>query len=201
MLFRTLVYLGFKVMKLRLLVAGSALAISLAAAGASQAVVLPPVTVQCTSSDFTGAAIQACEGFFGGNLLSGSPADVQTQTLALADLGFTWDGSTILQSFSNLAGGNPTFTPDLFGISYIGVHYGAGSGSPNGTAFYRIDAGSGISSLTLNPPFPATSNLLVYGTGTGGGVPEPATWAMMILGMAGVGAALRSRRRRGLAVA
>jgi PEP-CTERM motif len=186
-------------MKIRSLIAGSVLAMSLAATGAAHAVVLPPVTVACSSTDFTGATIQACQGFFGGNDLSGSTVDVQTQ--ALANLGFTWDGTTILQSFANLAGGNPTFTPDLFGISYIGVHYGNGGGSPNGTAFYRIDAGAGISSLTLNPPFQATSNLLVYGTGTGGGVPEPATWAMMILGMGGVGAALRSRRRQGLATA
>lgn len=32
-------------------------------------------------------------------------------------------------------------------------------------------------------------------TGGGGGVPEPASWAMMILGFLGMGAALRSRRR------
>ena len=33
------------------------------------------------------------------------------------------------------------------------------------------------------------------------GVPEPATWAMMILGMGGVGTVLRSRRRQALAFA
>jgi hypothetical protein len=188
-------------MRLHLLVAASALAMSLAAAGVAEAVVLPPVTVACTSSDFTGATIQACQGFFDGNLLNSTGDNIAFQTQALSDLGFTWDGSTILQSFSDLAGSNPTFTPDLFGISYIGIHYGNGGGSPGGTAFYRIDAGAGISGLTLNPPFPATSNLLVYGTGPGGGVPEPATWAMLILGMGGVGAALRSRRRQGLAFA
>jgi hypothetical protein len=188
-------------MRLHLLVAASALAISLAVGGAAKAVVLPPVTVACANTDFTGAPIQACQGFFDGNLLNSGGSNTAFQTQALANLGFTWDGSTILQSFANLAGGNPTFSPDLFGISYIGIHYGNGGGSPGGTAFYRIDAGAGISGLTLNPPFPATSNLLVYGTGPGGGVPEPATWAMLILGMGGVGAALRSRRRQGLAFA
>lgn len=34
-----------------------------------------------------------------------------------------------------------------------------------------------------------------------GGVPEPTTWALMILGMGGMGAALRRRRREGLALA
>jgi len=184
---------------LKILVASAALAMSLAATGAAQALVLPAVTVPCTSSDFTGATIQACQGFFANNLLNAANADIETQ--ALANLGFTWDGSTILQTFSGLAGGNPTFTPDLFGISYIGIHYGAGGISPNGTAFYRIDAGAGIHTLTLNPPFQATSNLLVFGTGPGGGVPEPATWAMLILGMGGVGAALRGRRRQAAALA
>ena len=31
------------------------------------------------------------------------------------------------------------------------------------------------------------------------GVPEPATWMLMLFGVPGLGAALRSRRRRGLA--
>jgi hypothetical protein len=35
---------------------------------------------------------------------------------------------------------------------------------------------------------------------TGVGVPEPATWAMMILGFGGVGAVMR-QRRRGVATA
>lgn len=185
-------------MKLKLLAAAAISAsAALMLASAAQAVTLPAVTTPCTTSDFTGATIQACEGYFAGNLLNdGGPGhiNVDYQTQALADLGFTWDGSTILQSFSALGGGNPTFSPDLFGISYIGIHYGNGGGSPDGTAFFRIDAGAGISSLTLNPPFPATSNLLVYGTGPGGGVPEPATWAMLIVGMGGMGAVLRRRR-------
>jgi hypothetical protein len=156
----------------------------------------PPSPPACTTSDFTGATIQACEGYFGGNILNS--ANKATQITELGELGFTWDGSTILQSFSGLGGLNPTFSPHLFGISYLGIHYGNGGGSPDGTAFFRIDAGSGgISTLTLNPPFPATSNLLVYGTGSGG-VPEPATWGLMLVGFGGMGALLR-RRRAGLA--
>lgn len=35
--------------------------------------------------------------------------------------------------------------------------------------------------------------------GGGGGVPEPATWAMLLLGLGGIGATLRSRRRQDFA--
>ena len=179
-------------MKLRLAVAASALAISLATAGAAGAVVLPPPP--CSTSDFSGATIQACEGFFGKNYLNDS--HVAEDQAALAALGFTWDGTTVLEKIENLSGGNPTFSPTLNGISYIGVHWGNGGISPNGTAFYRIDAGANLSTLTLNVPFQATSNLWVFSTGVPGGIPEPATWAMMLMGFGGLGAVLRTQRRR-----
>src|SRR5258706_6943326 len=114
-------------MKLRLVIAASALAMSLAAAGASHAVVvLPAVTVPCTNADFSGATIQACEGFFDGNLLNS--ANTAVDQLALADLGFTWNGTTVVEKLEGLGGGNPTFSPTLSGISYIGVHWGNGNG-------------------------------------------------------------------------
>ncbi len=163
-------------------------------AAPAQATVLPPVTVACNSSDFTGATILGCEGFYSGNLLNS--ANTSTDEAALALLGFTWDGSTTVETISGLGGANPTFSPTLSGITYIGVHYGNGGGSPDGTAFFEIDAAPGTTALTLNPPFVATSNLVVYSTGGGGGVPEPATWAMMLVGFGGLGALLRHRRHQ-----
>lgn len=74
------------------------------------------------------------------------------------------------------------------------MHYGNGQGGPgNGTAFYRIDAGAGLSSITLN--YSASSNLVVFATNTGAPVPEPATWAMMVLGFGLAGYAVRRAGR------
>lgn len=69
----------------------------------------------------------------------------------------------------------------LAGVSYFAVSSG----------FANTDFGA--FTLTIDGP----GNIIGAG---GGGVPEPATWAMMIFGFAGIGAALRRRRATGLAV-
>jgi PEP-CTERM motif len=70
----------------------------------------------------------------------------------------------------------------LAGVSYFAVS----SGFAN-TDFGRF-------TLTIDGP----GNII--GGGAGGGVPEPATWAMLIFGFAGVGAALRRRRSGSVSV-
>ena len=52
-------------------------------------------------------------------------------------------------------------------------------------------------SLFLDPQFTAPTGYDLYfssGVENGGGVPEPSAWAMMILGMAGLGGVIRRRR-------
>ena len=63
-------------------------------------------------------------------------------------------------------------------------------------SFFQEDLTSG--DILVNALFDlddpdATATLQIT---TAGGVPEPATWAMMLVGFAGLGATLRSRRRR-----
>jgi hypothetical protein len=159
-------------------------------AGSAQAAV-----AVCGIADISPDAL-SCTGFFSGNLLSGSPANITAQTNALATLGLTWD-----QNFAGdekLSPLNGTHTVDfstlLTGISYIGIHFGNGEGGPgNGTAFYKLDAGAGLDTITL--AYNASSDAVLYSTSPVRGVPEPASWAMMIVGFLGVGGTLRRARR------
>jgi hypothetical protein len=62
-----------------------------------------------------------------------------------------------------------------------------------GTAtFYKYDSSSGTTYYNTNVSLDGTGTVQVTAASD---VPEPAAWAIMLLGMAGLGAALRSRRR------
>ena len=170
--------------------AATAMAASFAVATPASAAV-----VACSVTDITPNA-QACSGFFAGNLINSSPADVIAQKSALATLGFTWDGTTVLETLSPLNGSHTVdFATLLKGISYVAFHFGNGQGGPgNGTAFYRVDAGAGLDVIGL--AYNASSNARLYSTTPTTAVPEPATWAMMLGGLGLAGAAMRRRRVR-----
>jgi hypothetical protein len=59
----------------------------------------------------------------------------------------------------------------------IAQHVGAGTGPSSGDGYYFIGGVDGGVLLA------------------GGGVPEPATWGMMLIGLGGLGALARTRRR------
>jgi hypothetical protein len=179
--------------------AGAAVAACMFATGAQA--VLPVTVAPCASTDITPNA-QACLGFYGDQYLSGNASDVAVQIEALGLLGFVWDGTTVVESLSGLGGANPTFAASLNGVSWLGIHWGGGANSPlpNGgssTSFYRFDAGTDLHTVLLN--YGSSSDAKLYFTGSetpgGGPVPEPATWAMMLVGFGGMGAVLRRNRR------
>ena len=57
---------------------------------------------------------------------------------------------------------------------------------PNANATYRLDLTAGGSTLT---------SYAQVGAGSVAAVPEPATWALMLLGFGGMGVAMRRQRR------
>ena len=176
------------------------------AAGGNSGGNAPATLPVCTLADLSIGA-SACSGFFQGNLLSNNASDLSAQASGLAAIGLAdWSGA-LVEPQINLDD-NPlvNFQTSLNGATWIGIHYGAGAKSPSPhtpggvTAFYRFDAGVNLDSFTV--PYGSASAARLYSTGpllptnTQGvtAVPEPAAWALMILGFGAAGAVLRRRR-------
>ena len=168
--------------------------------------ILPPVTGPCDLGLPTPDAT-ACAGYFSGNLLNGSPTDVANQQAAIDSLPgtFTWDGNwdglvnagRTLSGDGDLQNGNQlNFGTTMFGLTIVGAHFGNGSVIGNSSVFWLFDFGTtGANFVTLDNP-QGWSNAALYTTGTPPAVPEPATWAMMLLGFGAAGAAMRRSRRK-----
>jgi hypothetical protein len=192
------------------LIAGAALAASATTpAWASKSVVstLPAVVSACDLSLPSPDALD-CAGYFSGNLINGEAGDVQNQMDAIESLDgdFVWDGNWAgVEGTKQLTLGGPdgnqiNFGETLFGLTIVGAHFGNVSGpAGNVSVFWLFDFGTeGADFITLDDPT-GFSNAVLYTTGDPPGVPEPATWAMMLLGFGAAGTALRrSRRRNGM---
>lgn len=158
------------------------------------------VVPDCNASlGIFGTTASSCAGFFTGNVLSGSPADTITQENALAQLGFDFSGD--LTDYVKIDTSDATFLDfgqQLYGNTIIGIHFGNGSGIDNATGFFEFDFGSAVNGISLNVP--GSSGVVLYQTGAPppGGIPEPSTWAMMLLGFGAVGFSLRRTRNRRL---
>ena len=171
------------------------------AAMAATAPTQAAVGISCSLDDINPGATD-CSGFVLGNATGGQQTN-PSAALLLSELGYTGsvDGIETIENLSGITKIN--FNTLLVGQTIIGVHYGNGAGSPgadlgkkgNGdggdTAFYLFDAGTGLDTFNLN--FGASSNVRLYQT-SAPAVPEPTTWMLMLIGMAGVGFSMRSKR-------
>jgi len=87
----------------------------------------------------------------------------------------------------------------------VGFHNGAAVGQPSGlggegTAFFEFTAPAGGITM-LNLSVPGLSNAEIFQSGGSTVIPEPATWALMLLGVGALGATLRASKRKAGALA
>jgi len=144
----------------------------------------------------------ACAGAYAGNLLNSN--DIGDINLALDALvggsypDVAWSALDPTKAMVSGNGDDPTgtitFQQALSGNVILGVHFGdAGTGLGDRTIFYLFNLAPGTTSLALNTQ--GFSDAVVIPTTA---VPEPATWAMMLLGFGAIGFALRRRKARRL---
>jgi len=217
-------------LKLLSAAAASALALSMAGAasatitytlGTGNAAIAgypaPYGSVDVTLTDATHASISFTAANTGGNqyfFLGAQAADVNVNAISWTITGLTENGAgTISDGGSNQVDGhglfNQTtdqtdgFTDRSTAISFILTNTG-GTWANDGSVLIGNNLGNTVGAhigVCTNTP---CTEFAVTGFATNGGggvVPEPATWAMMILGFGGIGAMLRRRRVPQLAIA
>ena len=177
-----------------------------------------PIVDPCSAVYVNGAI--ACQGYYGSNLITGTTGqatstDVQNiifsllnGTASTADSSptnntgdyhppYTLDYDTILGSITGL-NGSATFdfgSLNLSGLTVVGAHFGNNVDSDvnNVTAFWLLDLGATTTHTITLSDGQGSSNAQIFATG--GAVPDPATWAMMLLGFGGIGMAMRGSRK------
>ena len=158
---------------------------------------------QITTGDIcrqTTVSYQSCVAYEGNLLNNSSITDINQILDALVGGNYSPDAlwsdldptKLLIMGSGNDPNGVITFAQALLGPTILGVHFGnAGTSGVNGsyTQFYLFDFQSPTTSLTLNTQG-FSDGIIVSG------IPEPATWAMMLLGFAAIGSAMRRRRSR-----
>ena len=152
-------------------------ALSLAGAGAAHAATVFHYTFSPGAyyDDFSPAVHTPVTGSF----------DFDTATGLLSNVSYT----SVSGSFTSGAEYTPGVATEIY-FGQFGGNYDVYqlAGSLNGGGTIKINSGT-------HPGIPITAGGSLT-TEISGGVPEPATWAMMLAGFGGLGAVLRGRRTR-----
>jgi hypothetical protein len=173
-----------------------------------------PSNDPCSFAFISGAL--ACQGYYGNNLFTGTTGSATTAT-ELADINtlltnavsqnnpaytsgqpYNLTDTTVLGAITNL-NGSATLnfgSLNLTGLTILGAHFGntPGSNATDVSAFWLINLGSTVTNTITLSNGMGSSDAQIFATG-GGAVPEPATWALMLLGFGGIGMAMRRSRR------
>jgi hypothetical protein len=217
-------------MAFKLWAAGSVVAIGLGAFGAANASTIDFSDLGSSSCASLGSSAHSGGFTFtdigGGGLFlcnagvlqhNTTPALIAANTTSVLGMSETDGGLFSLQSF--FAGSRTQdFNPDgalgganATGIDVVGTTL-SGTVSEHfdfsGLSFSQFILSSdftGLSSLRITAAGPASPefaiNGIVVNEGGAGGVPEPASWALMLVGFFGAGSMVRSRRTRGAVTA
>jgi hypothetical protein len=133
------------------------------------------------------------DGVPGGTFLAAGPTAGQPATLSftqpLGYLSFLW-GSPDTYNVLTLTTNVKSYTFDAVGLNFAVTN---GNQSVSQYVQFAASAGESISSVSFNNS-PARDAFEVANFSVAA-VPEPATWAMMLVGFGMTGAAMRTRRR------
>lgn len=116
---------------------------------------------------------------------------------AINSLSFIWGSADYYNTFDIVARDGTTVLGEILGSSING---GIGSTSdPNSNPIVTLMFGSSIASNIGGLRLTSSQNAFEIDNLAIGAVPEPATWALMLLGFGGIGLAMRRRRKPALA--
>lgn len=169
----------------------------------------------CTAAWVTGGI--ACVGYYSKNPFNGDPGSATDAATKAAiekllagpitgtDGGtspaysppYTLDYDTILAANSQGDSSPRMFNILLSGLTIVGIHWGntSDAGDNNSiSAIWLVNLVTPTNGIALANP-QGSSTVRIYATGGAGPVPEPGTWALMLLGFGSIGYALRRRRR------
>lgn len=123
-------------------------------------------------------------------LFGGSPSSYVISTVDNNPANINFDAWYSVIGFNGNQGNGGSILPDNYSDKYLGLYYGPTSGYPFGDP--SAPASAYVSDNAEGAAFQNFA-FLIEGAGA---VPEPATWALLILGFGGIGFALRRQRSR-----
>jgi PEP-CTERM motif len=183
------------IMKMYLAVA-LALTSSLAAAPASAVGLLGQSFSYCTNSVFAGAVTlnpSACDPQAAGAAGTATVADPLVEVISSGTGTRTVDFSnaTITVTYGDVS----SFSPDLYVFTGFSGITGLTLASADPLGISTIFNGTSIG-LLVGSPLERGTVVFNVTTGGMGAVPEPASWAMLLIGFGAVGTAMRTTKRR-----